>query len=254
MGQEIPGLVPERFAPGIIPDDLHSVPVFTYDGKSVYYKTLEGNDIMVSHEKNDKWTKPKPLFDDSVVGNSDDPCISPTGDRIFFSSYNKDANRDFIYYYELANETKSGPKLPAGQLNELDLHWQFSMASNGNVYYASNGNIYISEYNSGVYAEPLRLDTAINTDLSECTPYISPDETLLIFSRSVNGKPDLFMSIMTKDGNWSPAKALGPEINTEHHEMCPRISEDGKYLFFLSSREGLFSAYWVDARILKSEI
>ena len=254
LGQEVPGLKPERFAPGIIPDDLHSVPVFTPDGKSMFYKTLEGEDIMVSREINDKWLKPKSLFNDEMIENSDDPCITPRGDKIFFSSYDKEANRDFIYYSELGNETKSSPKLPAGRLNELDLHWQFSIASNGNIYYSSNGNIYLSEFNSGVYAEPVRMGNSINTDLSECTPYVNPEETMLIFARSVNGKPDLFMSYKDEDGTWSPAKSLGPVINTEHHEMCPRISEDGKYLFFLSSREGLFSAYWVDAAILKPEI
>lgn len=252
LGQEVPGLKPQRFAPGIIPDDLHSVPVFSADGKSVYYKTMEGDGIMVSREINNKWSKPRSLFDDELLDNSDDPCISPKGDKIFFSSYDKEANRDFIYHYELGNESKTGPQLPAGSLNDLDLHWQFSMASNGNIYYASNGNIYISEFNSGFYADPIRLDSNINTELSECTPYVDPKESMMIFARSVNGKPDLFMSIKDENGKWLPAKPLGSEVNTEHHEMCPRISEDGKYLFFLSSREGLFSAYWVDADILNS--
>jgi Tol biopolymer transport system component len=104
----------------------------------------------------------------------------------------------------------------------------------------------------GSYSEAYKLETSINTALSECTPYVNPDESLLIFARSVNGKPDLFISKRDDQGAWLEAIPLGPEINTGYHEMCPRISADGKYFFFISSREGLFSAYWVDAGILET--
>ena len=254
LGQDVPGMIAERFAPGIIPDDLHSVPVFSKDGTSVYYKTMDGDGIMIAAQKNNKWTSPKPLFDLETIDDSDDPCLSPSGDRLFFSSYNKDANRDFIYYTELTYDGVVKPQIPEGELNSIDLHWQFSMADNGNIYYSSNGNIYLSEFNKGIYLEPIKLDSNINTGLSECTPYINPDETLLLFARSVDGKPDIFMSKKTNKGNWSPAKPLNSNVNTGHHEMCPRITADGKYFFFISSREGLFSAYWVDARILNSDI
>ncbi len=140
--------------------------------------------------------------------------------------------------------------MPSGALNDLDLHWQFSVAANGNIYFASNGNIYVSAFSKGMYATPVKLDTAINTSLSECTPWVSPDEQMLIFARSNGDKPDLFISHRDAAGKWKKAVALGHGVNTEHHEMCPRISPDGKYLFFLSSRGGLFSAYWVDAGIL----
>jgi len=250
LGQDVPGNEPVRFARNIIPDDLHSVPVFSADGKSVYYKCMDGKGIMVAWDNGNKWTSPKPLFLNEEVENSDDPCLSPSGDKLFFSSYNKAENRDYIFFCDL-NQNKIGePNHPAGLVNELDMHWQFSIAENGNIYFASNGNIFCSEMKNGAYREAYRLEGTINSDLSECTPYISPNEDLLLFARSVNGKPDLFMSKKDNKGKWLEAVPLDQQVNTEHHEMCPWISADGKYLFFISSREGLFSAYWVDAGVL----
>ena len=148
------------------------------------------------------------------------------------------------------NAGKCIPEKPMGQLNSLDLHWQFSVSDNENIYFSSNGNIYCSVLSMGRYSEAYKLDSTINSNLSECTPYVSPDESMLIFSRANAGKPDLFISYKDKNGKWQEAQSLGPDINTEQHEMCPSISPDGKYLFFISSRAGLFSAYWVSTSVL----
>ena len=251
MGQLPPGTRPERFAPGIIPDDLHSAPVFTADGKCIYYKTMDNEGIMFSMEKNSTWSSPSLLFSNNEVENSDDPCLDPAGERLFFSSYNKSDNREYIYFCELDGEGKYNPCQPGGELNSLDLHWQFRLAENGNIYFSSNGNIYCSELSNKVYQTPYKLDSIINTQYSECTPYISPDEKTLIFARANGGKPDLYISRRGNHGAWQTAIALGPSINTEFHEMCPRITADGKYFFFLSSKEGLFSAYWADISVLE---
>ena len=50
FGQQPPGKTPTAFGQGIIPDDLHSVPVFTADARKVFYKPLDGNSIMVMRD------------------------------------------------------------------------------------------------------------------------------------------------------------------------------------------------------------
>ena len=250
LGQPPPGSTSELFAEGIIPDDLHSTAVFSGDGKTLYYKPMDEAGIMVMRMKKNKWSAAVPLFVNGEADNSDDPCLSPTGEKLFFSRYNKEENREYIYYCLQKNAGKCIPMKPAGDLNALDLHWQFSVVENENIYFSSNGNIYCSVYSNEGYLEPYKLDSTINSGLSECTPYVNPDESMLIFSRSNAGKPDLFVSYKDKDGKWQEARSLGAEVNTEHHEMCPSISPDGKYLFFISSRGGLFSVYWVDASVL----
>lgn len=250
LGQSPPGITPELFAEGIIAPDLHSVPVFSPDQQSMYYKAMDSEEIVEIRCGKKGWKEAESLFDNEEVENSDDPCFHPSGEKLFFSSYSKEDNREYIYYCNKEKEGFSPPLKPEGVLNDLDYHWQFSVAANGNIYYSSNGNLYYSANTNNIYGEPIKLDTTINTGLSECTPYVSPDEQMLIFARAENGKPDLFVSYKDANEKWMPARNLGDKINSEYHEMCPRISPDGKYLFFISSRGGLFSAYWVDVSIL----
>jgi hypothetical protein len=250
LGQNPPGIHPVLFAQGIIPEDLHSSPVFSTDGKTLYLKTMDGKGIMVMHREGERWKPARPLFVNEETDNSDDPCISPSDNKLWFTYYSKKENREYIRYCEKINSTSCKTGEPAGRLNALDLHWQFSIASSKNIYFASNGNIYCSVFQDGKYLEPYKLPEEINTDYSEFTPYVSPDEKLLIFARANSVKPDLFISRRDDNGDWTTAAALGNGINSEHHEMCPQLSPDGKFLFFLSSRAGLFSAYWIDASAL----
>jgi Tol biopolymer transport system component len=63
-------------------------------------------------------------------------------------------------------------------------------------------------------------------------PYISPDGSYLLFSRDY----DLFISFCARDGAWKEARKLDAPINSPSIEICPIISPDGKYLFFISQR------------------
>jgi hypothetical protein len=45
---------------------------------------------------------------------------------------------------------------------------------------------------------------------------------------------------------------MGPTINTYGHELYPVVTLDGRFLFFLSSRDGYSRTYWVDAQIIEN--
>jgi len=158
------------------------------------------------------------------------------------------------------------------------------MTNSGAIYFSSQregsgtNNIYRSEFVGGKYAKAVKLGEAINTEHREFDPYISPDESMLIFT---SGRPeglgsgDLYISFKDKDGNWMKAKNMGDKINTPGSEYCSMISPDGKYLFFTSagrdprripdkpltyedfkkyhnsSKNGLSDIYWVDAKIIE---
>ena len=59
------------------------------------------------------------------------------------------------------------------------------------------------------------------------------------------------MSFRGPDGAWSAPVSLGPEVNSPSIELCPMVTADGKYLFFLSQRDGESHAYWVRAEIIE---
>jgi Tol biopolymer transport system component len=44
---------------------------------------------------------------------------------------------------------------------------------------------------------------------------------------------------------------LGTPINGPGNELCPVVSPDGKYLFFISTRGGDNQAFWVDAGFIE---
>jgi len=68
---------------------------------------------------------------------------------------------------------------------------------------------------------------------------IAPDESFLLFTAV--GRPDSVGSFdiyvsFAKDGGWTPARNLGPEVNGPARDYSPRLSPDGKFLFFSSER------------------
>jgi dipeptidyl aminopeptidase/acylaminoacyl peptidase len=62
---------------------------------------------------------------------------------------------------------------------------------------------------------------------------------------------DLFVSCRRPAGSWSTAVNLGRDVNSGGHDLCPIVSPDGKYLFFLSNREGESAVYWVDIGVVE---
>jgi Tol biopolymer transport system component len=118
------------------------------------------------------------------------------------------------------------------------------MTNNGTIYFSSQregpgtNNIYRSKCVDGIYSKAVKIGNAINTEHRELDPYISPDESILIFTSNRPegfGSGDLYISFKDKEGNWMKAGNLGEKINTQGSEYCPMISPDGKYLFFTGS-------------------
>jgi len=90
--------------------------------------------------------------------------------------------------------------------------------------------------------EPRNLGPAINTELPEYSPALTTDEQTMIFTRKIpvmdrGGMPtvryheDFFISHY-RDGEWTPARNLGPPINTIGNEGAQSLSADGRHLFF----------------------
>jgi hypothetical protein len=43
---------------------------------------------------------------------------------------------------------------------------------------------------------------------------------------------NLYLTLRGADGSWTTPRNMGPRINSRYYEHGPRISPDGKYLFF----------------------
>ena len=254
FGQTPPGKIPILFAPEIFKEELHSCIVFSPGGKELYYDLMEGEECTFFMKlENGKWIKPEKVPYNSRFG-SGNACFSHDGKKIFFTSWEdikggRKTNRENIWYVERKGDGWSERKPLPGIVNTPRIHWQMSVAENGNLYYGGD-DIYCARLKNGKYTDVEKLGSDINTDKREGTPFIAPDESYLIFSRS-QPRSDLFISFRNPDGTWGTAKNMGSIINTEAHEICPQVTPDGKYFFFIRNcRNGELNPFWVDASII----
>jgi hypothetical protein len=120
-----------------------------------------------------------------------------------------------------------------------------SATADGTLYFSSNrqggkgaADIYRAKLTAGRYAVE-NLGDPVNTAAPELQVFASPDEKLLILAALGRpdgyGNVDLYLSRQV-DGAWSKPVNLGAKINSRAVETGPRISADGKYFFWTSTR------------------
>jgi len=78
---------------------------------------------------------------------------------------------------------------------------------------------------------PVNLGDAINSKEREYFPALTADGMNLIFSRTVEGNEDFYISHKANK-QWMKATPLSDKINTRFNEGAQSISPDGMYLFF----------------------
>jgi len=252
LGQKPPGMTPVIFAPGVITTGYHehSSPAFSPDGDEVYWSVFINfwgpQVILTMHQKDGRWTQPEvaPFCGPHGDGN---PCFSADGQKIYFESRRpmKDGdpytgNTD-IWVVRRLDYGWSDPKNLGNVINSDRWERGPSVSDNGTLYFCSmreggfgQMDIYRSEYINGVYAEPENLGEVINTPGYESWPFIAPDESYLIYE---SDSGDLMISFREKDASWSIPKNLSGTMNfTGGQDRFPLLSNDGRYLFFVSSR------------------
>lgn len=262
LGQEKPGDTPLMFAPGVVSghgfDSEHSPAVFSPDGKEVYWTKKFRGPILYMKQEKGVWTAPQPAPFCSEYGDGE-PFFSPDGRKLFFLSLRPikpdgPTGKENMWVVERIPGSWSEPKPVSPLINACDLHWLFSIASNGTIYFASPreggfgaNDIYRSRLVNGEYQEPENLGNVINTSGVDHTPCIAPDESYLIFvSRgraSSSGDFQFYISYKNEDGSWQEPIDLGQKINSLGSGLCPAVTPDGKYMFFI----GRGDIYWISA-------
>ena len=271
LGQIPPGMTPRLFAQEIIPTamDLHSCPVFSKDGKFVFWRVMnsaDNNGIYFMELKENKWSMPRkaPLIETGNDVNDDVPIFSTDGHTLFFLSNRADKNKTpkmRVWYTKMKNGRWEKPKLfEHFDPGVISLHWQFSFAANGNIYFTGLKKDGLGEYDlfmahrkNDRYVSKI-LPIPINSEYSDICPFIAPDEDYLIFSSEKRedgyGQQDLYICFKNKQNSWTAPLNMGPGINSSEQDWCPMVTQDDKYFFFTSFRNGNCNVYWVDAKII----
>lgn len=245
---------PAMLAPGIISKaTFEGHASVTPDGKEVFF-VIYSNDhqfstIVYSTKTTGTWSEPE-IVSFSGEYRDGSPALSPDGRTLYFSS-NRPAqgstvnSSDDIWY---AVRTPSGDWSPtvrlSGEINSPYDEFSPSVDSDGNMYFCSNRpggpgdmDVYFSAYAEGGYQAPVVLDDAINSQYHEGNVGVSPNgETLFIMVQDLPGgfgRDDIHYSVKI-DGRWSKIKSIGPVINTITYDFSPKVSPDGKMLYFSS--------------------
>ncbi|MEW6982566.1 hypothetical protein AAD001_07920 [Colwelliaceae bacterium 6471] len=243
LGQKTPGLTPEIFAPGIVSTEkyVESLYTFTPDMKEFYFNRIGGKykdtTLLAMQYKNNKWSEPSDLSTDIdkykerfAPGLSEIRNLKPFKDIAIEGS--AVSAKGTYYFYVLDFEDGSG-------------HMSYSRLINGK------------------YEKPHKMSKAINRGKYIAHPFIAPDESYLMWDVEMAGEdtPDIYISFRQKDGSWGTAINMGDKINTTAYEQRPRVTPDGKYLFFYrgekkyredGSSYWVGNPHWVDAQIIET--
>ena len=250
-----PAAEPRIFGDGVISTRDYESSITISPDNSVAYFVKSSPDlslrvILVSHLKSGKWSTPE-VASFSGEYSDTDPCFSPDGTKIYFASRRpvegttQQADND-LWVVEKTGTGWSAPRHLNAPVNTESQETSPSVTTDGTLYFTSNRpggkgatDIYRAKLVDGNYSPPENIGNPINTPGPEVQAFATPDDEFLVFAAlgrpdSV-GSVDLYISRQI-GGVWSKPVNLGDKINSRGVDSAPRISVDGKYLFWTSTR------------------
>jgi len=268
-------MLPEVFTQGIISnDEIQGCYAFMNMGKTFIFNSMINDDdwqispTYIMECKGDKWTMPKRVPFQELYPYNFSGGVSSDGETLYFSSLRLpdgsgklgDAN---IWMIQKTSWGWSNPRILEFPINSENFDAHASVTKDGTIYFMSNRvdgygemDLYCSKWIEERHVRAENLGLPINTKYDEFDPFVSPDESYLIYCSMTlegYGKSDLYISFKTVDGSWSEPKNLGKEINSPDYEVRPSVTFDGQYFFFtrgnLNPEKN--NIYWVDAKIIE---
>jgi len=262
FGQKPPGSTPEVFAPDIVSIDgrFEGTVSFSSELTEMYF-AADNKDhetaIYFSKLEDDTWTPIKRVdFTNRKKNEEMHPFVSPDGKRIYFTAMDSAFADEKIWYVNRLEDSWSDAIKLDSPVNE-DLVFFPNQAKNGDLYYfnLSKFKTYYAPHKNGKYPEVREVEIEFGHHA-----FISPSEDYLIVtarSDQEDGRTDndMYVYFIEKGGTWTKPINLGSTINTSFNEKGPRITPDGKYIFFgrdeRAIEPGLSNIYWVSTKIIE---
>jgi hypothetical protein len=265
LGQNPPGLVPQVFAEGVISTTARELnSVFSPDGNLFLFTRRDDTEtyrIMEVRYGAGGWSNPS--VTSYTQGHSAvDPAVSWDNNLVYFGSDRPGSlgDSDIWVVERLPDGGWGEPRNLGHPVNTNGNENHASPTRGGTLFFHSGGHpglgesdIFRATPSGGAYSAPVNLGPPVNSEASDFDPFVAPDESYLIFSSTREGGfggGDLHISFRNEDGSWTRAVNLGGEINTSATDYCPKVTPDGRYLFYTSRSTGEGDIYWVDSRIL----
>lgn len=210
-------------------------------------RPIDGENRMYYTEYVDgSWSEPS-LSPISQDVDEFEPFITPDETTIYFGSKRDDRTEYAFFQSEFSNGVWSDPFYSENGLNE-DFSMYVSVSSFGNIYFTGVTGIEVIRKGDGEYLR------RVSTGIYGRHPYISPDESYMLFDRSSGSSSYIYIT-RNSNGIWSTPVKLGSDINQIGAEqICSSVTFDQKYFFFSRYVEGTSHIFWVDASYLNTYI
>ncbi len=153
-----------------------------------------------------------------------------------------------LYFSENRNGNWTLPRNMGPPVNTPYSEKQPALSSDGRkLYFSSNRpggfgdyDLWMSVRNDdGTWSEPVNMGKNINTEGSDQSPFMHPDNKTMYFSSTGwpgMGDFDIFMSRKTSDTSWSEPLNLGYPINTHNAEQGLIVNSRANMAYFASDR------------------
>ncbi|PJE45775.1 MAG: flagellar motor protein MotB [Sediminibacterium sp.] len=173
------------------------------------------------------------------------PSVTVTDSLLVFTRRGKYMREDFFSSSFIAKQFSKAVPI-GGDINEEPQKGAITVSQDGEwMLFAGrfaergydNFDLYIAYATPQGWSDPENLGPAINTEFWESAPSLSPDKRTLYFSSNRPGGfggKDLYYSERLANGKWTPAKNMGPQINTAGDDQAPFIHADNQTLYFTS--------------------
>jgi len=265
LGQTPPSAGAEAFLPEALKprEGFHSSVVFNKAGDLACWTEMALGRTWCSAGVDGCWEPPAVVGFDPEFGVRE-PMFALEDQRFYYISRrpleHDPVNRERIWFVERVDSGWSAPRVIDDVVSSHPTHWQFSLTAAGDLYFTSEiagvrggQDIYVARYREGTFSEPESVGGGVNSDLRDFCPFVAPDESYLIFARSVpeeRGRSDLFVSFRDEDGAWTEAVNMGEAVNSLANEVSPVVTPDGRYLVFLRASSEMNDVYWIGAGII----
>jgi hypothetical protein len=167
----------------------------------INFDSPESNcDFYMTVRNGDGWMSPWRLTDSPLGHIRNSPSFSKNNNLYFSGDYDNTGQKD-IYVSEYAGGNYLLPKNLGKAVNsEYDEEHVFVAKDESYMLFDSrrpgnhgNSDLYISlRRPDGSWTEAQNLERPINSDNSEWSPYVSPDNKYLFFSRTISGETDIY--------------------------------------------------------------
>lgn len=249
MGQPVPGMTAEIFAPGIVSTQAWEVEAAFAPGMQEFYFTTIGGKyksptVVGFRQENKTWKQYIEFARNGEV------TLSPDGKRMHMAN----GYRDRIAG-GWSDRTTLGPMFEREDWGIMRL----STSSSGTYVfddYKSGDVIRISRLLEGKRQEPQEMGPEVNTGEWTAHPFIAPDESYLIWDSEREGgfgDSDLYISFRQQDDSWGPAINMGDNVNSDKWDAYASVTPDGKYILFnrgVDPENDDVNIFWVSAKII----